>query len=100
MSFVDVSEIARNIGLVILAAAGIWFTSRQYVRARRRDEFALFAKASEMMRSANADVQFDGYLMMRYLEASPDVAELAKAAAADYIEAVDTDMVERIEEAT
>ena len=55
------------------------------MRARRKDDFEIFTKAVELLNSDNEQTVLGGLLMLRDLERSPDVGELAKQLLNDYI---------------
>ncbi len=98
MSAVDYSEVVRNLGLLLFAAVGIWFAGQQFFRAQRRDDLDALTKAIELIDSTDEGRSVRAYLLLRELETSPSVGNLAKSMVNDYIENAESEIVERIQQ--
>lgn len=86
MTLLQIAELFRNFGLVVLAAVGIYFAARQLQRARKRDAYDLFVKASELMSSDDESVRNAGLALMADLRNERATRELAIEAISLYIE--------------
>ena len=85
MTWVELTEIIRNVVLVLLAAGGAGIAYRQWRRAEARDDLDLYIKALDFVADHDAVRRRSGFALMRRLAARPATAELALEALSDYV---------------
>ena len=86
MSWVEVTEIVRNIGLTVLAGAGAYLAFAQLRRSRSKDQAEIFVRAMDLCGSEDPVARRGGRDLLATLVGQGEYRTLAERALRSYDE--------------